>query len=135
MKTINLEIPAIPENIRMIESFIDNAKDSFHMDEDIYGNVMISVTEAVNNAIHHGCKSDPSRSVMLSMTLEQQAVRFRIQDGGPGFDMSQLPDPTKPENLEKPAGRGIFLMRHLADEVTFKDNGSTVELCFYHVNG
>ena len=135
MKTITLEIPAIPDNIRMIESFIDNAKESFHMDEDIYGNVMISVTEAVNNAIHHGCKADPSRSVLLSMTMEQQAVRFRIHDGGTGFDVNHIPDPTKPENLEKPAGRGIFLMRHLADEVIFKDNGSTVELCFYHVNG
>jgi len=135
MKTINLEIPAIPDNIRMIESFIDNAKESFHMDEDIYGNVMISVTEAVNNAICHGCKSDPSRSVMLSMMLEQNAVRFRIKDGGPGFDISKLPDPTTPENIEKPAGRGIFLMRHLADEVSFHDNGSTVELCFYNVNG
>ena len=131
MKTIRIDIPAIPENIRMIESFIDNARDEFPMDDDIYGNVMISVTEAVNNAIRHGSGMNPELNVSLTLTLDQHAVRFRIQDSGPGFDFKQLPDPTLPENVEKPAGRGIFLMKHLADEVSFQDEGRIVELSFY----
>lgn len=134
MKSIRIDIPAIPENIRMIESFIDNARDQFPMDDDIYGNIMISVTEAVNNAIRHGSKMNPELSVSLSLSLDDQSLRFKIQDSGAGFDHHQLPDPTQPENIDKPTGRGIFIMKHLADEVQFLDEGRIVELSFY-ING
>ena len=131
METINIQIPAIAENIRMIESFIDNSKDRFHLNEDLYGNIMIAVTEAVNNAIKHGCKNNSEKSVSLSLSLTDSAIKFRIEDGGVGFDFHNLPDPTAPENIEKPSGRGIFLMKHLSDEVEFLENGKVVELSFY----
>ena len=60
MNTISIQVPSISENIRMIESFIDNAKERFHLDDDLYGNIMIAVTEAVNNAIKHGNANDKS---------------------------------------------------------------------------
>jgi serine/threonine-protein kinase RsbW len=119
------------ENIRMIESFIDNAKDKFHLDDDIYGNIMIAVTEAVNNAIKHGNSNDKGKNVHLSLSLEDSMIKFVIKDEGTGFDYVNLPDPTSPENLEKPGGRGIFLMKHLSDEVEFKDMGREVILSFY----
>jgi len=131
MKSITIDIPAIPENIRMIESFIENARDDYRMDDDIYGNIMISVTEAVNNAIRHGSAADPEKNVSLTLSMDDHSIRFIIQDSGQGFDYQQLPDPTLPENIDKPAGRGIFLMKHLADEVSFENNGSCVKLCFY----
>lgn len=131
MKNINIEIPSLSENIRMIESFIDNAKEKYHLDDDIYGNIMIAVTEAVNNAIKHGNNGDSSKNVSISLSLEEGLIRFKIEDEGVGFDFHHLPDPTAPENLEKPGGRGIFLMKHLADEVEFKENGKIVELLFY----
>jgi serine/threonine-protein kinase RsbW len=131
MKTIRIEIPSLSDNIRMIESFIDNAKEEFELDDDIYGNIMIAVTESVNNAIKHGNSGDKSKSVSLSLFLEESAIKFLIKDEGPGFDFENLPDPTAPENLEKIGGRGIFLMKNLSDEVSFKENGSSVELCFY----
>ena len=58
-------------------------------------------------------------------------IKFRVEDEGKGFDFHNLPDPTSPENLEKPGGRGIFLMKHLADEVDFSEQGKVVELSFY----
>ena len=131
MKNIRIEIPSLSDNIRMIESFIDNAKEKFHLNDDIYGNIMIAVTEAVNNAIRHGNKGDSSKNVSLGLTLEEGMIKFRIEDEGKGFDFHNLPDPTAPENLEKPGGRGIFLMKNLADEVDFKDDGRVVELSFY----
>jgi serine/threonine-protein kinase RsbW len=131
MKNIRIEIPSLSDNIRMIESFIDNAKEKFHLNEDIYGNIMIAVTEAVNNAIRHGNKGDSTKNVSLGLTLEEGMIRFRIEDEGRGFDYHNLPDPTAPENLEKPGGRGIFLMKHLADEVDFSEQGKVVELIFY----
>lgn len=131
MKNIRIEIPSLSENIRMIESFIDNAKEKFHLNEDIYGNIMIAVTEAVNNAIRHGNRGDSSKNVSLGLTLDEGMIKFRVEDQGTGFDYHNLPDPTAPENLEKPGGRGIFLMKHLADEVAFLERGKVVELRFY----
>jgi serine/threonine-protein kinase RsbW len=131
MKNIRIQIPSLSENIRMIESFIDNAKEKFHLNDDIYGNIMIAVTEAVNNAIKHGNQSDASKNVSLSLNLEDSLIKFQVEDEGNGFDFHTLPDPTSPENLEKPGGRGIFLMKHLSDEVKFKDSGRIVELSFY----
>ena len=115
MDTIKIEIPSITENIRIIESFIDNAKERFNLDDDIYGNIMIAVTESVNNAIMHGNKNDRSKSVKLSLSLNDNVINFKIQDEGIGFDFQNLPDPTSPENIDKPSGRGIFLMKHLSD--------------------
>jgi serine/threonine-protein kinase RsbW len=131
MNTISIQVPSIVENIRMIESFIDNAKERFHLDDDIYGNIMIAVTEAVNNAIKHGNSNDKSKNVSLSLSLDDSLIKFVVKDEGKGFDYQNLPDPTSPENLEKPGGRGIFLMKHLSDEVDFKDSGRVVELSFY----
>lgn len=131
MKAIKIEIPSLPENIRMIESFIDNAKEEFQLEDDIYGNIMIAVTEAVNNAIVHGNRNDTSKNVALTLELLDHRIKFTVRDEGKGFDYSKLPDPTSPENLTKPGGRGIFLMKHLCDEVAFKDNGKIVELDFY----
>lgn len=131
MKSIRIEIPSLSENIRMIESFIDNAKEKFQLNDDIYGNIMIAVTEAVNNAIRHGNKSESTKNVTLILTLENGLIKFKIEDEGKGFDFRNLPDPTSPENIEKPGGRGIFLMKHLSDEVDFKESGRVVELSFY----
>ena len=115
----------------MIESFIDNAKEKFKLNDDIYGNIMIAVTEAVNNAIRHGSHNDSSKNVSLSLSLEEGLIKFKVEDEGLGFDHEHLPDPTAPENIEKPGGRGIFLMKHLSDEVAFAEGGRVVELSFY----
>ncbi len=131
VKNISIEIPSLSENIRIIESFIDNAKEKYELDDDIYGNIMIAVTEAVNNAIRHGNKDNSSKNVLISLSLDEAVIKFKVQDEGEGFDFRQLPDPTSPENISKPGGRGIFLMKHLSDEVDFKDNGKIVELSFY----
>ena len=131
MNSIKVHFPSLDENIRIVESFIDNAKEKFNLDDDIYGNIMVAVTESVNNAIRHGNKSDKKKNVHLTLSLNDNLIRFIVKDEGIGFDYHNLPDPTSPENIDKPSGRGIFLMKHLSDEVTFKNEGSEVELCFY----
>ncbi len=131
MDSIRIQIPSIMENIRIVESFIDNTKDVYDINDDIYGNIMISVTEAVNNAIKHGNKEIPDKKVTLALSFRENAVSFVIEDQGEGFDYTKLEDPTAPENIDKPGGRGIFLMKHLADEVYFTQDGRTVELIFY----
>lgn len=131
MDQLTIKIPSLPENIRIVESFIDNANALFNFNEDLYGNIMVSVTEAVNNAILHGNGSDNKKDVTLSLLLEEdKSLKFIIEDEGNGFDHNNLPDPTSPENLEKDGGRGIFLMTALCDEVNFEENGKIVELTF-----
>lgn len=131
MNQVKIQIPSIIDNIRVVESFIDNSKEKFNIEDDIYGNIMVAVTESVNNAIRHGNKFDKEKNVYLSLYVEDNKLRFQIEDEGTGFNPEQLEDPTAPENLENPGGRGIFLMRNLSDEVTFSNDGRSVELVFY----
>jgi serine/threonine-protein kinase RsbW len=131
MNSLKIQIPSIVENIRIVESFIDNVKDKYSIDDDIYGNIMIAVTESVNNAIKHGNNCDKNKNVTLTAVYEDNKVRFIVEDEGPGFDPDKLPDPTAPENLEKLGGRGIFLMQQLSDEVSFTNEGRTSEMVFY----
>ncbi len=131
MNSISIEIPSLTDNIRIVESFVDNAKDKYELTDDLYGNIMIAVVESVNNAIVHGNGLDKSKNVVLTAILNEEQVQFTIQDQGPGFNHDNLPDPTAPENIENPGGRGIFLMKHLADEVSFSEEGRKVELTFY----
>ena len=130
MKQVKIQVPSLVENIRVVESFIDNSKETFHIEDDIYGNIMVAVTEAVNNAIRHGNKFDKDKNVYLSLYVNQDRVKFEVEDEGDGFDYNNLLDPTAPENLENPGGRGIFLIRHLADEVEFNKDGRNVQLTF-----
>ena len=131
INSISIQIPSLVENIRIVESFIDNAKDRFKLNDDIYGNIMIAVTESVNNAIKHGNDGDKTKNVALKLEFSKHMIKFIIRDEGKGFDYDNLPDPTAPENLDKPGGRGIFLMKNLSDEVNFNTDGTEVELSFY----
>lgn len=130
MEKISIQIPSIPENIRIVESFIDNAKEKFHITDDLYGNIMVAVTESVNNAIKHGNLCDKSKNVNISLIIDQKLLKFVVEDQGAGFDPESLPDPTLPENISKPDGRGIFLMRSLCDELQFLNEGRIVEMMF-----
>jgi serine/threonine-protein kinase RsbW len=131
MKSIKISIPSLIENIQIIESFIDNAKEDFEINDDLYGNIMISVTECISNAIVHGNQSDSGKLVHLELQMDSGLLRCSIEDEGNGFDFNQLPDPTDPENIEKIGGRGIFLMKHLSDEVKFEEGGKKTVLSFY----
>jgi serine/threonine-protein kinase RsbW len=131
MNQLKIQIPSLIENIRVVESFIDNSKEKFNIEDDIYGNIMVAVTESVNNAIRHGNKFDKDKNVLLSLYVEDDKLRFEVEDEGKGFDFNSLTDPTSPENIENPGGRGIFLMRNLSDEVEFSNDGRKVELTFF----
>lgn len=125
-----LLIPSKSENIVLIEKMVDDVCDLFDVKEDLYGHILVALTEAVNNAIQHGNKSDPDKNIEISFKMRNNKIYFIVKDSGHGFDYNNIPDPTEPGNIEKPTGRGIFLMKHLADNVTFEDNGSKVILEF-----
>ncbi|MBE9469251.1 MAG: ATP-binding protein [Bacteroidetes bacterium] len=111
------------ENISIIESLVDQLSVEYSLGVDIYGNILVALLEAVTNSIMHGNKSNPEKKVKLTYSLSEEFIEFCISDEGEGFDFENIPDPTRPRNVEKPNGRGVFLMAHLTDELIYnKDN-------------
>lgn len=125
-----LRLPSKVENLILVERMVEDVCDIFSIGEEKFGNIIISVTEAVNNAIIHGNKSNPNKNIDITFKSTPSLITFIVKDEGPGFDVTNLPDPTAPDNLEKDSGRGVFLMKKLADKVDFEDGGKTVVLHF-----
>jgi len=131
----SIEIGSDLKYLTEVEVLIDTVCEDLNLKEDRYGNILIAVTEAVNNAITHGNKNNENKKVKVDVKTGDDKIVFIIADEGTGFDYNNLPDPTAPENLEKPDGRGIFLMKNLSDEVNFDLNGSKVSITFVAEHG
>jgi serine/threonine-protein kinase RsbW len=125
----SLKLPSNNDAIGLVENLIDEICAELDVNEDAYGNVLIAVTEAINNAIQHGNKYNDDLFIALAVAKNSAEFCFTISDQGSGFDFDALPDPTAPENIMKENGRGVYLMRNLADEVIYEDHGKTV--CIY----
>lgn len=127
-----IEISAELKNLSIVEQFIDKICESKSLTEDVYGNVLIAVTEAVNNAIIHGNCFQVDKKVKISVSDLNNQICFTIIDEGKGFDFDNLPDPTSPENIEKENGRGIFLIKNLSDDMLFDEPGNCIHIFFNH---
>jgi serine/threonine-protein kinase RsbW len=125
-----LKITSNTQSLRLVERLIEDVCQIYSVNEDCYGNMLIAVTEAVNNAILHGNKGDPEKFVKIGFESDDSTLVFSVCDEGPGFDYASLPDPTDPANIDKISGRGVFLMSNLADFIKFEQNGSKVLLGF-----
>jgi len=127
-----ISIQSTPENLIIVEEFIENTCTNYNVGPDVFGNIMVAVTEAVNNAIYHGNLSLQEKQVQVRSIFEakQKRLSFVITDEGAGFEYNNLPDPTAPENITMIGGRGVFLIKQLADWVIFNDPGNSVELQF-----
>lgn len=127
---LNLTLDSHPKNIAEVEPYISQVVEKFEINQELYGNMLITLTEAVSNAIIHGNSAKASKKVFVTTNCSARKICFTVQDEGPGFDPESLPDPTAPENILTPGGRGVFLMKQLSDAVTFSDNGRLVTLEF-----
>ncbi len=125
-----LTIQSKLDNINQIEKLVDEVSDQFKLSSDLYGKLLIATIEAVNNSIVHGNKLDETKKVDISVVVNDNQIVITIIDEGKGFDYNNVPDPTTPENIENVSGRGVFLMKKLADEIKFNNSGSLVELLF-----
>lgn len=94
---------------------------------DVFG-VRLALEEALVNAIKHGNKMDPTKNVRVRWRLDNEYIRVSVEDEGPGFDVSQVPDPTDDENIDKPGGRGIMLMRAFMSVVEYNDTGNRLTI-------
>lgn len=119
-----------PENINLIEALVEELKTELKLNEETEANMLVSLSEAVNNAIFHGNRSDPLKNVRVCVEKLDREVVFSVEDQGLGFDLLSVKDPTAIENLDKPTGRGIFLMRNLSDKLEYFNDGRKVVITF-----
>lgn len=91
-------------------------------------NFRVGLTEALTNAMLYGNGDDPTKRVLVEVSMVEGRLEARVRDQGAGFDPMSVPDPTHPDNISKPCGRGLFLMRKLLDEVSYNDCGNEVTL-------
>ncbi|HMQ46822.1 MAG TPA: ATP-binding protein [Saprospiraceae bacterium] len=119
-----------PCNLSKIESFVEQVVQKYKLSPDVSGNMLLSLTEAVNNAIIHGNNNDETKTVRIQLKKRQGCLAISVSDEGRGFDINKVPDPTAPENIYNPGGRGVFLIKQVCDGVAYSNNGSTVEMEF-----
>jgi len=129
-KKFMLKLPSEPSSIAMLEVYVERLVHKYKIRPDLYGNILVSLTEAVNNAIAHGNAYDRNKWVRVHVDKQGNNIIFKVSDEGGGFDLRRVPDPTRPENIHACGGRGVFLMRELCDDIEFHNNGSTVEMQF-----
>jgi serine/threonine-protein kinase RsbW len=120
-------------NIRIVENAIDDAISEIGISKENYGKILVSTLEAVNNAILHGNRSNPSKKVDILISYKEEVLKIKISDEGTGFKPEEVPDPTFPENLEALNGRGVFLMMKLADNIKYSKKGNTVTMTFKNI--
>ena len=130
MNMLEISISSEISNIVKIGNFIESFTVHFNLSPELYGKISLSVIEAVNNAILSGNKRDPKKKVTLIAEKTGKQFRVKVSDEGDGFDYSVIPDPTLPDNITKVAGRGLYLMKTLSDELIFENGGATVNLIF-----
>jgi serine/threonine-protein kinase RsbW len=125
-----LQLPSNRESITLLENLIEEIADKYRVADDIFANMMTCLNEVVTNAIVHGNKLDPHKIVIVNVEVDAKRATWTVTDEGEGFDYNHLPDPTAEENLENLAGRGVFIIKHLADQCVFNTKGNEVELLF-----
>lgn len=130
MNKLEFAISSEVGNIVKVENFIESFSAYFNLSPELFGKISLSVIEAVNNAILSGNKQDSDKQVVLTAEKVNDQLLVSVSDEGEGFDYTHIPDPTLPDNIEKDAGRGLFLMKMLSDDLVFENNGSKVTLVF-----
>lgn len=126
-----LKLCSKPESIRALEQYVRQLGDKYLVVKNRFPDILISLTEAVNNAIIHGNGEMEDKCVFVEYEIvNTDCLCFSIRDEGKGFDLNDIPDPTCDENLEQLGGRGVFLMQKLSDRISFEENGSNVKMYF-----
>jgi len=130
--TVKKEVNSDRKILAELEGLFQQIQNSFPLSHEKFHNILVATTEAVINAIQHGNKFDLNKKVLLSVEAFDKKIIIVVQDEGKGFDPSSIEDPRTPENLLKERGRGIFIIRQLANSVSIRsgENGTVIEMRF-----
>jgi serine/threonine-protein kinase RsbW len=126
---VDIVIASDPAEARSVQEKVELLLQAAKVpDRDVFC-IKLALEEALVNAIKHGNQFDRSKKVYVSYRLLTDRFEVAIRDDGPGFDPTDVPDPTAVENLERPCGRGLMLMRHYMSEVAYNSCGNGVVMC------
>ena len=128
-----LKIESSINNLRIVENTIEEVMNEIGITEENYGKILVSILEAVNNAIMHGNRYETDKFVDIEISYRNEKLKIKVSDEGKGFVPEEVPDPTIPQNLESLNGRGIFLMSKLADEIKYSKRGNAVTMVFKNI--
>ena len=132
---LSFDIPSDVNYIRSVIQHIYQVSNQLGFPEEKFSmRVKLAIDEALGNAIRHGNKSDRNKKVKINAKISPQKLQVKFTDEGTGFDVSSLPDPKDPENLNKEGGRGVLLMGYYMDEISYNDKGNEVVLTKYASN-
>lgn len=130
-----LTLESRPENISSIERFVEEICDYYNINDTYFGNILIALTEAFQNALVHGNQNDPTKQIHVVFESKPKGLSFTVKDEGTGFDPDIVPDPLDLEiEADTEKGRGIFLMRSLSDKMLVTDEGRSIEM-FFRISG
>ncbi len=120
------------DEMNRLEPYVNELKNWAQFGEEDFNRIMLTLSEAVNNAILHGNDEDPDKQVHINSILdnENKLLKISVEDEGDGFDPDDLPDPLKEENLMNESGRGVYLIEQYADDIQFTKNGTKVTITF-----
>ncbi len=125
---IEFEFPSAISLMHTILGYLVKRVEKVGVIEAENSNLFIALDEAFVNAIKHGNKFDANKIVRISAEVSPTEARFRIEDEGEGFDIAEIPDPTKPENLFKSSGRGVLFIHNIMDEVSYNSRGNCLTM-------
>ncbi|WP_440999610.1 ATP-binding protein [Fodinibius sp. SL11] len=120
------------DEMKRLEPYIDELKQWAGFSDEDSSRIMLTLSEAVNNAIMHGNNENPEKKVVVLSTLdeEKRTLTISVEDEGEGFAPTEIPDPLKEENLLNEGGRGVYLIEQYADDLTFSKGGSKATITF-----
>lgn len=129
-----LKLASSLENLYLVEQFVEEISDEYHLNDNYFSNIMIAVTEAVRNAIIHGNRQDPSKQVHVMVESKAKGLVFTVIDQGEGFNTKRFTDLDQLLVDARQEGRGIMILHSVSDEVKFSNKGRVVEI-FFRISG
>lgn len=130
---LDLQLTNDKEALVLIEEKLQKLKTLLSLSDEEFFNLMIAITEGINNAISHGNKYNVDKKVLFSVSANQEEINVTIHDEGVGFNPEDVPDPRAPENVMKDSGRGIFIIKSLMSEVSYDFSHGTTLIFKYKI--
>lgn len=129
-KLDSLVLSSTFDELHRVEPYLKGIRENVEMNDEQFGRIMLTLSEAVTNAILHGNRQDPEKEVTVTSRHTGRTLTITVQDEGEGFDPEELSDPLKEENLLNEGGRGVFLIKQFADRVSYSRNGTRLAITF-----
>ena len=123
-----MTMASLPKNVHRVEAFLMKINTVLKINDERFSTLLVVLTEAVNNAITHGNKRNPTKKVSVTCMRDGDVLVVIVKDEGKGFNPDAVPDPIHEDNLLRESGRGVFLMRQLMESVSYNKNGNEVTM-------